>query len=52
MGGGPGRPPRPAYPAPLVNLRQLAIAYADTVVPVCPAHRDIPHGRDGSLPDC
>ena len=26
LGGGPGRPPRPAYPAPPVNLRQLAIA--------------------------
>ena len=24
LGGGPGRPPKPAYPAPPVNLRQLA----------------------------
>ena len=34
LGGGPGRPPRPAYPAPPVNLRQLAIASADKIVPV------------------
>ncbi|MGH3409581.1 MAG: IS701 family transposase [Streptosporangiaceae bacterium] len=34
LGGGPGRPPRPAYPAPPVNLRQLAIASADQVAPV------------------
>ena len=34
LGGGPGRPPRPAYPAPPVNLRQLAIAHADRVAPV------------------
>ena len=26
LGGGPGRPPGPAYPAPPANLRQLAIA--------------------------
>ena len=32
--GGPGRPPQPAYPAPPVNLRQLAIAHADQVQPV------------------
>ncbi len=32
--GGPGRPPGPAYPATPVNLRQLAIAHADTVQPV------------------
>ena len=32
--GGPGRPPRPAYPGPAVNLRQLAIAHADTIAPV------------------
>ena len=32
--GGPGRPPRPAYPGPPVNLRQLAIASADQVQPV------------------
>src|SRR5512142_657018 len=31
LGGGPGRPPRPAYPGPAVNLRQLAIAHADQV---------------------
>ena len=31
LGGGPGRPPRPAYPAPPVNLRQLAIASADQI---------------------
>ncbi|HEX9543348.1 MAG TPA: IS701 family transposase, partial [Streptosporangiaceae bacterium] len=29
--GGPGRPPGPAYPAPPANLRQLAIAHADTI---------------------
>jgi SRSO17 transposase len=34
LGGGPGRPPRPAYPAPPVNLRQLAIAHADQIRPV------------------
>ena len=34
LGGGPGRPPRPAYPGPPVNLRQLAIASADQVQPV------------------
>ncbi len=34
LGGGPGRPPRPAYPAPPVNLRQLAIAHADQIAPV------------------
>ena len=33
-GGGPGRPPRPAYPGPAVSLRQLAIAHADQVQPV------------------
>jgi SRSO17 transposase len=27
--GGPGRPPKPAYRQPPVNLRQLAIAHAD-----------------------
>ena len=32
-GGGPGRPPKPAYPAPPVNLRQLAIANADQIQP-------------------
>jgi hypothetical protein len=32
--GGPGRPPRPAYPGPPANLRQLAIAHADNVRPV------------------
>ena len=32
--GGPGRPPRPAYPGPPVNLRELAIAHADQVRPV------------------
>ncbi len=31
LGGGPGRPPKPAYPAPPANLRQLAIASADQV---------------------
>jgi SRSO17 transposase len=34
LGGGPGRPPKPAYPAPPVNLRQLAIAHADQIRPV------------------
>ena len=32
--GGPGRPPGPAYPGPAVNLRQLALARADTIAPV------------------
>jgi SRSO17 transposase len=32
--GGPGRPPRPAYPGPPANLRQLAIAHAGTARPV------------------
>ena len=32
--GGPGRPPKPAYPGPPANLRQLAIAHADSVRPV------------------
>jgi SRSO17 transposase len=32
--GGTGRPPRPAYPGPAVNLRQLAIASADKIAPV------------------
>ena len=31
LGGGPGRPPKPAYPAPPVNLRQLAIAHAGQI---------------------
>jgi SRSO17 transposase len=34
LGGGPGRPPGPAYPGPAANLRQLAIASADQVQPV------------------
>jgi hypothetical protein len=34
LGGAPGRPPKPAYPAPPVNLRQLAIASADQIWPV------------------
>ena len=34
LGGGPGRPPRPVYPRPPANLRQLAIAHADQVQPV------------------
>jgi SRSO17 transposase len=34
LGGGPGRPPRPAYPGPAASLRQLAIAHADQVQPV------------------
>jgi len=32
--GGPGRPPKPAYPGPSANLRQLAIASAGQVRPV------------------
>jgi SRSO17 transposase len=32
--GQTGRPPRPAYPSPPVNLRQLAIAHAGQVAPV------------------
>jgi SRSO17 transposase len=31
LAAGPGRPPKPAYPAPPVNLRQLAIASADQI---------------------
>ncbi len=31
LGGGPGRPPGPGYPGPPANLRQLAIARADTI---------------------
>ena len=38
LGGGPGRPPRPAYPGPPANLRQLAIASADQVRPVTWRH--------------
>jgi len=34
LGGGPGRPPKPAYPSPPVNLRQLALAHADQIAPV------------------
>jgi SRSO17 transposase len=34
LGGGPGRPPKPGYPAPPVNLRALAIAHADQGRPV------------------
>jgi SRSO17 transposase len=34
LGGGPGRPPGPAYPCPPVNLRQLALAHAGQVRPV------------------
>ena len=33
LGGGPGRPPRPAYPRPPANLRTLAIANAGQVRP-------------------
>ena len=33
-GAGPGRPPKPAYPTPPANLRQLAIAHADQIQPV------------------
>jgi SRSO17 transposase len=29
--GGPGRPPRPAYPQPAANLRQLALACAASI---------------------
>jgi SRSO17 transposase len=29
--GGPGRPPRPAYPGPAASLRQLALAHADEI---------------------
>jgi len=34
LGGGPGRPPKPAYPAPPANLRQLALAHPDKIAPV------------------
>lgn len=30
-GGGPGRPPKPAYPSPPASLRTLAIAHADQI---------------------
>jgi SRSO17 transposase len=30
-GGGPGRPPKPAYPQPAANLRQLALAHAASI---------------------
>jgi SRSO17 transposase len=32
--GGPGRPPKPAYPGPPASLRQIAIASADKIQPV------------------
>jgi SRSO17 transposase len=32
--GGPGRPPKPAYPQPAANLRQLALAHAASIQPV------------------
>jgi SRSO17 transposase len=32
--GGPGRPPKAAYPGTPANLRQLAIAHADKIQPV------------------
>jgi SRSO17 transposase len=35
---GPGRPPKPAYPGPPVNLRQLAIAHAGQARPVTWRH--------------
>ena len=38
LGGGPGLPPRPAYPGPPANLRQLAIASAGQVRPVTWRH--------------
>jgi SRSO17 transposase len=38
LGGGPGRPPGPAYPSPAVSLRQLAIACADQARPVTWRH--------------
>jgi SRSO17 transposase len=31
LGGGPGRPPKPAYPRPPASLRQLALASADQI---------------------
>jgi SRSO17 transposase len=34
LGGGPGRPPKPACPTAPANLRQLAISSADRVQPV------------------
>src|SRR5512142_3445321 len=34
LGGGPGRPPRPAYPRPPATLRQPAIASAGQIQPV------------------
>jgi len=34
LGGGPGRPPRPAYARPPANLRTLALANADKIRPV------------------
>jgi SRSO17 transposase len=38
LGGGPGRPPKAAYPGQPVNLRQLAIANAGRVRPVTWRH--------------
>ena len=38
LGGGPGRPPKPAYPGQPANLRQLATASAGQVQPVTWRH--------------
>jgi SRSO17 transposase len=38
LGGGPGRPPKPAYPVPAASLRQLAIACAGQAQPVTWRH--------------
>jgi SRSO17 transposase len=38
LGGGPGRPPRPACPRPPASLRTLAIASADKIRPVTWRH--------------
>ena len=38
LGGGPGRPPKPAYPGTPANLRTLAIASADQARPVTWRH--------------
>jgi SRSO17 transposase len=54
LGGGPGRPPRPACPSPAVSLRQLAIACADQARPVTWRHGTrITNGNpDASMTSC
>jgi len=50
LGGGPGRPPRPAYPRPPASLRTLAIANADQIRPVTWREGTrAAHGNPGAL---